>query len=122
MILGIEIALIFMGFYALIKGRMPTNKNSKYLVHGWPARVIGVICLMPLPTSFLVAAVVAATFVAQGRQVDPKSFFWVGTAIEASILVACIIVISILSYIYRTPISETFPEIPVNPDLRDHGG
>jgi hypothetical protein len=86
MIIGAEIALLFIGLYALIKGQLPTSKKSKHVVRGWPARVIGIIALLPIPISFGLGLAVALLFVVQRKQVPGNSFFWVGTAIEGSVL------------------------------------
>jgi hypothetical protein len=113
MIIGAEVALLFMGLYALIKGKFPTNKKAKYVVEDWPVRVIGAILVLPIPLSFLVGTVVAALFVAQGKQVTRESFFWVGTAIEGSILVGCMVVAGILSRVYRNAVVPASTEQPI---------
>lgn len=105
MILGAEIALLYIGLYALIKGTFPISKKAKHVVRGLPARVIGVICLLPLPLAFVVSFFVAMIFVAQGREVTQKSFFWVGTVIEGSIVMSCIVAVAVLSRIYRLPVA-----------------
>jgi hypothetical protein len=87
----------------------PTNKKAKHVVRGWPARVIAFICLLPIPLAFLVGMVVAAVFTAQGRQVTRDSFFWVGTAIEGSVVAACLVAAAVLSRVYRVPV-EPPPE------------
>ena len=97
MIIGAEVTLLFIGLYALIAGKLPTNKKAKHIVQGWSARVIGVICLLPLPLAFLVNMAIAVLFAAQGRQVTRDSFFWVGTAIEGSIVVACLVVMGVFT-------------------------
>ena len=102
MIVGAEIALLVIGLYALFAGKLPTNKKAKYVIQGWPARVIGVIGLLPIPLSFMVGMAVAASFVAQGKAVTRESFFWVGTAIEGSAVVLCFAVIAVLARVYRT--------------------
>ena len=103
MILGAEIALFVMGVYALVTGKLLHSKNATTTVRGWPARVIGIICLLPIPVAFAVSAVVAAVFVMQGKPVTQDSFFWVGTGIEAGVLVLCVIAMTILTYVYQTP-------------------
>src|SRR4051812_47520397 len=102
MIIGAEVAMLIMGLYALIVGKLMTNKKAKHVVQGWPARLIGVICLLPLPVSLVACTAVAALLVARGRPVTRESFFWVGTAIEGSIVLACVIAVAILSRVYRT--------------------
>ncbi len=104
MIIGAEVAMFVMGLYALIKGRLMTNKKAKFVVEGWPARVIGVICLLPIPMAIAVGILVAAIMVAQGKQVTEESFRWVGIAIEGSIVLICAITAGILARVYRTPV------------------
>jgi hypothetical protein len=104
MIIGAEVALLLIGLYALITGRFQTTGGGKYIVQGWPARAIGAIGLLPVPLSLVVSTAVATLFIAQGRQVTPESFFWVGTAIEGSIVVACALAMFVLSRVFRTPV------------------
>jgi hypothetical protein len=107
MIIGAEVALLFLGLYALIAGKLPTGKKAKHEVRGWPARVVGIICLLPLPLSFLVGSIVAVLMVAQGKEVTRESFFWLGTAIEGSIVLACAVTAGVLARVYRTPVEQT---------------
>ena len=103
MILGAEIALIVMGVYALITGKLLTSKKSQYSIQGWPARVIGLICLLPIPLAFVTSVIVATIFLALGKPVDRDSFFLVGAGIEIGVLILCVIVATILERTYRTP-------------------
>src|SRR5207249_320969 len=50
---------------------------------------------------------VAAVFVAQGKQVTPQSFFWVGTVIEASCLGATILIMVVLTCLLGTPLEAS---------------
>ena len=104
MIIGAEIALLVVGIYALIAGKLPVAKRAKHVVTGWHARVIGVIALLPLPVSFVIASAVAMLFVARGKTITQESFFWVGTAIEGGVLLVCLLVIAILSRLWRIPV------------------
>lgn len=115
MIAGIEIALLFVGVYALVTGKLPTNKKAKHVVHGWPARAIGIVALLPLPISFAIGFFVAALLAAQGKQVTRESFFWLGTGIELAVLVACGVAIGIMSHVYRTPVEQPLPASDVQP-------
>jgi len=51
MILGIEIALIVVGLIGLVTGKLPLDKS--HAVHGWPARLLGLVALTPIPLSTL---------------------------------------------------------------------
>jgi hypothetical protein len=104
MIIGAEIALLCIGLYALFAGKFPTNKKSKYVIEGGAARAIGLVCLFPIPLSLLAGIFIGVLLAAQGKPVTPESLSWVGPAIEVSILVACVVAVSVLSRIYRTPV------------------
>ncbi|MEX2119050.1 MAG: hypothetical protein WD847_05505 [Pirellulales bacterium] len=96
---GLELHLV-----AAVDNTAEVDPKSKYIVQGWPARVIGIIGLLPLPVSFVVAAAVATVFLAQGKEVTNDSFFWVATAIEGSIVLSCLVAMAILVRVYRTPL------------------
>ena len=68
MILGAEIGMIVMGIMALVKGQMVLTK--KRIVYGAPARFLAIITFLPLPTSFVIATIVAAVSVAKGLGVE----------------------------------------------------
>lgn len=101
MLIGAELALFILGVYALVTGRLLTDRKSKHPIVGKPARLIGLIGVLPIPLSMLVASVVAAVFVARGIEVAPGRFFWVGTAIEGSIIILCIAAMTVLMRIHR---------------------
>jgi hypothetical protein len=113
MIVGAEVAQLCIGLYALFKGRMPTAKKSKYVVEGRPARVIGFIGLLPIPLSFLVGTAVGTWFLADGKLVTHESFFWVGTAIEGSIVALCFATIAVLARVYRSSVKQQFDDSSV---------
>jgi len=47
MVLFAEIGLFIYGIVAIIRGRFSAGKNKTLI--GMPARVCGIVCLMPLP-------------------------------------------------------------------------
>jgi hypothetical protein len=110
MILGAEVALIVLGLYILIKGKELPNKKSKFIITGWPLRFMGIICLLPIPLSFLGGVALGIWWVMQGKDVKDRSFFWAGTALELSVLVLCLLAITIISRTYRIPVSESRSE------------
>ena len=111
-----EVLLLLIALYALATGKFPISSGHKYVVRGWRARVIGGIGLLPVPLSLAVSAAVAAVFVAQGKQVTPQSFFWVGTVIEASCLGATILIMVVLACLLRTPLEASQIPDPSSPD------
>ncbi|HLN30598.1 MAG TPA: hypothetical protein VK395_22855 [Gemmataceae bacterium] len=105
MIIAAEVTLFLIGLYAVITGSFLSG-GGRYVLQGGPARVIGVIAMLPMPLSLVVAAAVVALFLAQNKEVTERSFFWVGTAIEGSSLVVCMLAMGVLSRVYRTRVEE----------------
>ena len=120
MLIGAEIALLCVGLYALFAGKTLSNAKSTHVVRGTPARVIGAICVLPLPLAFLLGFAVAFGFAAQGIDITKdKSFFWVATAIEGGIILICVLMVVVLTRVYRTPLGlptqeATETEVPAS--------
>ena len=92
MILGIEIALLFFGISALIRGKFSAGKNK--VVTGSKARVLGVICLLPLPLAFtagLAWAILAA------RGVLPQPDVLAAAGVEFCIVISVAIGVVVLA-------------------------
>jgi hypothetical protein len=56
MILGAEVALIIYGILAMVRGKFSVGKGRD--VTGNRARILGFLCLTPLPFSFLLGVIV----------------------------------------------------------------
>ena len=83
MIITMELILLVTGVYTLYAGKMPTFGTAlKYNVRGWPARVIGVICVLPIPLSAAAGFVVSLEMAAQGKDLADQSHFWRRFALE----------------------------------------
>ena len=95
MILGIEAILFIVGLITLIKGEMPTNDRSAYVIQGLPARMIGVIMLLPIPLT-CVARLIWVTV--QGEPIG----YWMAIALEAICIALCIASVISLRLRYRT--------------------
>jgi hypothetical protein len=104
MIIGAEVAMICLGLYALIKGKFPVNAETKFVVQGWPLRIMGLIYLLPIPVSLLAGMVLGVWWVAQGKELTDRSFFWAGTALEGAVVVVCLLAAAIVSRLYRVPV------------------
>src|SRR5262245_47678776 len=74
MILGAEIALLVMGLYALFAGKLTLTKQK--VVRGTPARLLGILCLLPIPLSLLVGIVLGVGLAVQGQTVTENSVRW----------------------------------------------
>ncbi len=90
MVLGAELGLLAYGVYVLITGKYALGKQR--FVYGWQARVLGVICLLPLPTALLIGILIGLSAAGTGKMPGAG----VTTAIEVVILIATIVLITLL--------------------------
>lgn len=67
-----EILMLIFGIIALIRGRFLLTRAKE--VRGWPARIIGVLLIMPFPMSFIAGMVLGAVFMALGKSIDGQEF------------------------------------------------
>ncbi|QVL30210.1 hypothetical protein KIH39_15255 [Telmatocola sphagniphila] len=107
MILGAEVALLIMGLYSLFTGKILTNKRSVHTVSGWPARIGGLICLLPIPLSLLTLYFLGM-FPAKRQNPlfkDPNN--WEGMVIEGGIVLICAVVARVINRVYRVPKQES---------------
>ncbi len=92
MILGLEIALLVIGFLALVRGRLTITPTK--VVEGIPARLLGLIAMTPFPLALMVGIAFA---IAQGPGADPEKFAednrWTLIGIEAAIVIGISIVV-----------------------------
>lgn len=88
MILGIEIALLVMGIMAVANGKMKFTKNK--VVEGLPARLLGVLAILTLPTVFMIGFIVGFMQAFQNPNGDPQEFIRKHAATIA-IIEACIV-------------------------------
>ncbi|MGQ0633952.1 MAG: hypothetical protein ACT4QC_05045 [Planctomycetaceae bacterium] len=106
MLLAVELTLLGMGVYALVTGRFPPGKSAANRVVGWPARVVGLLCVLPLPMSFCVAFVVAAILVARDGALAMESFGWTAIVIEFSVLALCGVAATVVFRMNRQPVDD----------------
>ncbi len=55
-LLVIEIIMLIGGLYALIAGRI--KLSNAISLEGWPARIVGIILIVPLPLALLIGMVI----------------------------------------------------------------
>lgn len=111
MLLILEIAMLVAGLYALIKGKVPSFivGGSHFEVKSAPARVMGLIMMLPIPATFVLTLVLAFVMGASG-QVDQSTLNVVATALEIVLVVLAGVVTLILFYVFRKPIIATDAE------------
>jgi hypothetical protein len=101
MILGAEIGMLVLGLIALCSGKLTLSKNQ--VVYGTPARLLGLVALMPLPLSFAVVFAIAFSQSVQGRAADLKSMNGELILIEGCIVVACLATVYGIGWSYVGP-------------------
>lgn len=120
MLLIVEIGMLIYGLVALIGGRFSIGKNRYVL--GWRARVLGGICMGPLPFAFCVGLGWGMFAMAYGG-VLPNQFVLAG--VEFAILIVFVILLTVLgNKFYASQQREAyagaeqpafFPAEPANP-------
>jgi hypothetical protein len=116
-----EIIMLIFGIIALIRGRFLLTRVKE--VHGWPARIIGILLIMPFPLSSLVALVLGAIFLAEGAEAG-NSAIRQAVSIAGFAIVACCFLAAIgVAMFYAEPVRKKRPEqieaaLPDNYDER----
>jgi hypothetical protein len=99
----IDVGLFLGGLYFLIVGKVPPKKNAKYVVQGWPLRVMGAILMLPLPLSFLVGFVYGYWLTTHGRSIADAG--WGLFLIDVMIVALCALAVTIVRLAYRIPVN-----------------
>ena len=109
---GAEVALFVMGLFLLFAPKTLLEKNSrqknvKHTVQGWPLRLMGVFCLLPIPLTFLAGFEIGLWAATQGKDVPGFLTSWLPTAIEGSMVVFCALAVNVVRLVYRTPVEKS---------------
>src|SRR5687767_10065211 len=91
MILGAEIALLLMGLYALVTGKL--TLGNQRVVYGAPARVLGVVGLLPVPLTICGSVVLSVLLACEGRDPLDPALDWMFIVVEAASVVFCLVVV-----------------------------
>jgi hypothetical protein len=87
MILGAEIALVVLGIYALVKGKLTLTK--KKVVYGTPARLLAIIAFLPMPLSLMIGVIYGVVLTVKGQDVTSPGVRLTMIGIEAGVLILC---------------------------------
>jgi uncharacterized protein YacL len=91
MILGAEIGLLFYGIYSLITGKFSIGKGRSVI--GVKARILGAICVLPLPIAFSAGLVLGIFYAFMlNEPISPL----ISAVVEIIIIVAILIIVSFL--------------------------
>ncbi len=100
MILGIEIALIVVAIYGLIKGRLPITRAR--VVEGTPARLLALLGLVPVPLTLLITMLVLGVKAAKDGHIDEKSAGMTGTIVEVVVVLGTLLIFFALGFTLAT--------------------
>ena len=99
-----DVILLILGIIVLIKGQVMLTRTKE--VRGTPARVIGVLLILPLPLGFLAGLLLGAFYVAQGKPVTKSEIQGVGTILGVAIIVLCVLTAIVVASAYAQPIRK----------------
>src|SRR5262245_17492016 len=101
MILGIEIGLAVLGILLLSLGKFRLSPTR--VVRGWPARLLGVVALLPFPVAFVLGFV---TVILMGRPIKPDEQLWFGLLIDGGCVVGCVLALFGLGWLLSEPVTR----------------
>jgi WD40 repeat protein len=96
MIFGLEIGLLIAGIVALVTGRFKLSRDR--VTVGTRARVAGLVCLLPLPLSFVVGFLIGFSEAMQNRRFDAREWEGALTLIEGAVAVGCFLVAILVAH------------------------
>jgi MFS family permease len=105
MLLGAEIAMLCMGLYALISGKLVLRNKTP--VTGKRARIIGLIYMLPVPMAFILGIPLGIIMVLAGyRPGGPRdsTLYWSGVGLEVCCVVVCALIAGLLQRKYQKQI------------------
>jgi hypothetical protein len=114
-----EIIMLIFGIIALIRGRFLLTRVKE--VRGWPARIIGVLLILPFPLGFLLGMVLGAIFLAMGKEIGGKDFTLAAQIVGFVVVVICFLAAIVVAMIFAQPIRKYRPE-PIETALPDDYG
>ena len=95
MILGAEIGLLIYGIYSLATGKYSLSKGK--VLTGGKARLLGVLCMLPLPLAFIAGVLLGLFFALVLGTAVPV---WLSTVTEVLILVVVGVAVTVLGKKY----------------------
>ncbi len=101
MILGVEIAMLILGFVALRTGKL--TLTSTRVVRGAAARALGVLCLMPIPPLLRGRLFHRCRDHQRPEELRPQTLLLVHGGAEGGMAVLCIVLIYAIGWPLTSP-------------------
>jgi hypothetical protein len=96
-----NIIMLIFGIIALVKGSFSLTGNK--VVSGLPARIVGVILIMPMPISLGVGFVYGLTLAATKQNIRDDSLQGAAIVIELSIMAVCLVTALVVAFANAKP-------------------
>lgn len=100
MLFGAEIGLLIYGLLSLVRGTFNVGKGKD--LSGVRARVLGAICMSPIPNTFAIGLLYGFWFASQGEDPASLAASHQGTfiAIEVGVVLATVVTVGILGNLW----------------------
>jgi len=98
-----DIIMLIFGIIALVRGRFLLTRAKE--VRGLPARIIGIVLMIPLPLSFVVGLALGAVMASQGKSVDDLRM--AGSILGVTITGLCLIGVIVIAAVTARPVVKT---------------
>jgi hypothetical protein len=96
-----SIAMLIFGIIALVRGQFTLTRTK--VVSGVPARVIGVILLLPLPLMLAGGLLIGVVLGMQGKQPRPEDIQGPAVLLEVGIILGCMLIAVIIGAVTARP-------------------
>jgi hypothetical protein len=115
------ILLGIFGLIIVIKGQVMLTYTKE--VRGIPARLIGILLLLPLPLELLAGLLLGTFYVAQGRTINRSDIQGISAILGVVIIAFCVLSAIAIAAVYAQPISKRRRKGDADPvNLPDHYG
>jgi hypothetical protein len=88
-----ELAMLVFGVFTLVNGSFRLSQEK--VVWGVPARIMGVLLLVPMPLEFVIFFTTVLVYAFQGKQPDPENMRWFVFTNAGIVLATCGLILGI---------------------------
>lgn len=106
MIGAAQIAMICIGLYLLIAGK---SKAGKRVLRGGPARVVGLVFMLPVPLAFMIGVGIGISLGLRHKPFHPEEWKGISLVIEAVAVVVCLVAGCVIARLYSKPLKKRRP-------------
>ncbi|MCC6419604.1 MAG: hypothetical protein IT429_15325 [Gemmataceae bacterium] len=103
MLLVAEIGMLVLGIITVATGKLSTSAGKE--CRGVPARIAGVLLILPLPISLLIGLMIAVILTSQGRNFDERAAW--PTLVELGVFLVFVITAFVIAGMNARPIGRT---------------